>query len=81
VEDTLAPHVVEAASRPAHIHPQVEGHTIEGMVGSVPALLEGVLPEPAVDMAPVVVETPTAEPEEEVDEWTQSVRSGQRRLV
>jgi dihydroorotate dehydrogenase len=53
-----------------------------GNVGGVPALLQSILPAPAADLAPIVVEQ-EAPPQQhqEVDEWTQTVREGQRRLV
>jgi dihydroorotate dehydrogenase len=51
-----------------------------GNVGGVPALLQNVLPAPAADFAPIVVEE-DVKPQEEVDEWRQTVREGQRRLV
>lgn len=55
-----------------------------GMVGSVPKILEDVLPPQAADLAPIVVEenrAPVPAPNEEKDEWTRGVKSGQRRLV
>jgi len=60
-----------------------EGRTItSGMVGGVPAGLEEVLPTAAADLAPVVVEeTPAPPTHPEADEWTQTVREGQKRLV
>lgn len=50
-----------------------------GNVGGVPGLLESVLSAPAADFAPIVVEEQPAQ--EEVDEWRQTVKEGQRRLV
>ena len=53
-----------------------------GNVGGVPALLESVLPAPAADFAPIVAEENVQpQPQEEVDEWKQTVQKGQRRLV
>jgi hypothetical protein len=44
--------------------------------------MEEVLPAQAADLAPIVVEeVQTAAAHEEVDEWTQTVREGQKRLV
>jgi len=52
-----------------------------GNVGGVQAGLENVLPTEAADLAPIVVEETKPEQHVEVDEWTQTVREGQRRLV
>jgi dihydroorotate dehydrogenase len=52
-----------------------------GNVGGVPAGLETVLPTEAADLAPIVVEEIPPPHQPEVDEWTQTVREGQRRLV
>jgi dihydroorotate dehydrogenase len=59
------------------------GRTItSGMTGGVPAGLEEVLPTAAADLAPIVVEESPAPPTHpEADEWTQTVREGQKRLV
>lgn len=106
VEDTLSPHVVEAAAGPhtprsrpssqSQSHRQLEqgsegteADTVtvtSGMVGSVPKILEDVLPPQAADLAPIVVEENRApvqapNPNDEQDEWTRGVKSGQRRLV
>jgi dihydroorotate dehydrogenase len=51
-----------------------------GNVGGVPALLRSVLPAPAADFAPIVVEE-NVQPQEEVDDWRRDAREGQRRLV
>lgn len=80
VEDTLSPHVVEGSAGP-HNSASAGWTVTSGMVGSVPDALAGVLPEPAADLAPVVVEEQTAPAHEEEDEWTHTVKSGQRRLV
>jgi hypothetical protein len=52
-----------------------------GNVGGVPSGLEEVLPTPAADLAPIVVQEEPVVPHAEVDEWTQTVREGQKRLV
>lgn len=77
VEDTLSPHVVEHSAGP---HTPAKTVT-SGMVGTVPDVLAEVLPQPAADLAPMVVEETPAPVHEKEDEWTQTVRSGQRRLV
>lgn len=89
VEDTLSPHVIEHSAGP-HTQTSTSRPTSQpdrivtsGMVGSVPDILADVLPEQAVDLAPIVVqESPSVGPgHEERDEWTETVKSGQRRLV
>jgi hypothetical protein len=88
VEDTLSPHIVEATAGPHTPAPGAgagarASRTItSGTVGGVPAGMEEVLPAQAADLAPIVVEeVQTAAAHEEVDEWTQTVREGQKRLV
>lgn len=90
VEETLSPHVVEASAGP-HTPSQSQSQSkstktvTSGMVGSVPRILEDVLPPQAADLAPIVVEDPPSTPpptsHSEKDEWTQTVKSGQKRLV
>jgi dihydroorotate dehydrogenase len=73
------------ASAPASETPESKDSTktiTSGNVGGAPALLESVLPAPAADFAPIVVEENVQpQPQEEVDEWKQTVQKGQRRLV
>lgn len=82
VEDTLSPHVLEASAGPHTPRSQPTRTVTSGMVGSVPKILADVLPPQAADLAPIVVEeTPVVPTHEEQDEWTQTVKTGQRRLV
>lgn len=83
--DNLLGSTTEGAPAPDSDTSESNGSTktiTSGNVGGEPALLESVLPAPAADFAPIVVEEDVQpQPKEEVDEWRQTVQKGQRRLV